>query len=50
LRWLPRKAGVFITWTSSQQEEVYVHQPPRFAIPGKESKVLRLRKALYGLW
>jgi hypothetical protein len=30
------------------KEEVYVHQPPGFAIPGKESKVLRLRKALYG--
>jgi hypothetical protein len=31
------------------KEEVYVHQLLRFAIPGKESKVLRLRKALYGL-
>ena len=31
------------------REEVYVHQPPRFAIPGKEGKVLRLFKALYGL-
>jgi hypothetical protein len=31
------------------KDEVYVHQPPRFAIPGKEGKVLRLRKALYGL-
>jgi hypothetical protein len=31
------------------KEEVYVHQPPRFTIPGKEGKVLRLRKTLYGL-
>ena len=29
--------------------EVYVHQPPGFVIPGKENKVLHLRKALYGL-
>jgi hypothetical protein len=29
------------------KEEVYVHQPPGFVIPGKENK--GLRKALYGL-
>jgi hypothetical protein len=33
---------------SDLKEEVYVHQPPGFAIPGKEGKVLRLCKALYG--
>jgi hypothetical protein len=32
------------------KEEVYVHQPSGFAIPGKEGKVLHLRKAIYGLW
>jgi hypothetical protein len=31
------------------KEEVYVHQPSGFAIPGKEGKVLRLLKALCGL-
>ena len=31
---------------SDLKEEVYVHQLPGFAIPGKEGKVLRLRKAL----
>jgi hypothetical protein len=31
------------------KEEVCVHQPSGFAIPAKKGKVLRLRKALYGL-
>ena len=30
-------------------KEVYVRQAPGFAVKGKEHKVLRLRKALYGL-
>jgi hypothetical protein len=30
-------------------EEDYVHQPPGFAIPDKEGKVLRLCNTLYGL-
>ena len=30
-------------------EMVFVRQPPGFAIKGEEHKVLRLRKALYGL-
>ena len=34
---------------SDLKEEVYVHQPPGFAILGTEGKVLRLHKALYGL-
>jgi hypothetical protein len=31
------------------QEEVYVEQPMGFIIAGKEHKVLKLKKALYGL-
>jgi hypothetical protein len=31
------------------KEEVYAHQPSGFTIPGKEGKVLRLRKTLYVL-
>jgi hypothetical protein len=39
--------SVFLNGDS--KEEVYVHQSPGFVIPGKEGKVLRLCKALYGL-
>jgi hypothetical protein len=31
-------------------EEVYISQPPGFTAEGHEQKVLRLHKALYGLW
>jgi hypothetical protein len=31
------------------KEEVYVCQPPGYAVAGEERKVYRLRKALYGL-
>ena len=31
------------------KEEVYVRQPPGFAVAGEEDKVYRLHKALYGL-
>jgi hypothetical protein len=31
------------------KKEVYIHQPLDFVIPNKESKVVRLRKALYSL-
>jgi hypothetical protein len=32
-----------------QHEDVYVKQPTCFIIAGKEHKVLKLRKTLYGL-
>lgn len=32
------------------EEEVYVHQPAGFVDGGNAQKVLKLRKALYGVW
>jgi hypothetical protein len=40
---------VKLMFLNGDLKEVYVYQPPGFAIHGKEGKVLRLRKALYGL-
>ena len=34
---------------SDFKEEVYVQQPPGYAVAGEEGKAYRLRKALYGL-
>jgi hypothetical protein len=31
------------------REEVFVMQPPDFVVAGRESRVLRLKRALYGL-
>lgn len=31
------------------KEEIYMHQPPRYAVLGKEDLVCRLRRSLYGL-
>ena len=31
------------------EEEIYMHQPTGYVAPGKENKVCRLKKSLYGL-
>jgi hypothetical protein len=38
----------FVFLNGDLKEEVYVRQPPSYAIAGEEGKVYRLRKALYG--
>ena len=40
----------FVFLNGDLKEEVYVHQLIGFVVLGKESKVLRVCKALYGLW
>jgi hypothetical protein len=47
--WHVHHMDVKSTFLNSDLKEVYMHQPPGFVIPGKEGKVLRLRKALYDL-
>jgi hypothetical protein len=48
--WLVYHMDVKSAFLNDDLKEVYVHQPSEFEIPSKEGKVLRLRKALYGLW
>ena len=31
------------------EEEIYIEQPEGFVVPGKENKVCKLNKSLYGL-
>jgi hypothetical protein len=47
--WRVHHMDVKSAFLNGDLKEVYVHQPSGFAIPDKEGKVLRLRKALYGL-
>jgi hypothetical protein len=44
--WRVHHMDVNYVFLNDNLKEVYVHQPPGFTIPGKEGKVLRLRKAL----
>jgi hypothetical protein len=47
--WCVHHMDVKSAFLNGDLKEVYVHQPPGFAIPDKEGKELRLRKTLYGL-
>ena len=49
-RWLVHHMDVKSAFLNGElTEEVYVQQPPGFTAAGHDGKVLRLRKALYGL-
>jgi hypothetical protein len=47
--WCVHHMDVKSAFLNGDLKEVYVHQPSGFAIPDKEGKVLRLRKAFCGL-
>jgi hypothetical protein len=47
--WRVHQMDVKSVFLNDDLKEVYMHQSSGFAIPGKEGKVLRQRKALYGL-
>ena len=48
--WLVHHMDVKLAFLNGELvEEVYVQQPPGFTAAGHEQKVLRLKKALYGL-
>jgi hypothetical protein len=48
--WLVHHMDVKSTFLNGVlEEEIYVMQPPGFTITGQQGKVLRLKKALYGL-
>ena len=47
--WSVHHLDVKSAFLNGDLKEVYVRQPPGFAVPEEEGKVYRLRKALYGL-
>ncbi|WVZ79226.1 hypothetical protein U9M48_026830 [Paspalum notatum var. saurae] len=48
--WNVHHMDVKSAFLNGELKEVFVKQPPGFVVAGQEHKVLRLRKALYGLW
>jgi hypothetical protein len=48
--WQVHHMDVKSAFLNGDLKEVYVHQPEGFVIAGKEGRVLRLKKVLYGLW
>jgi hypothetical protein len=48
--WRIHHMDVKFAFLNGDLQEVYVQQPPGFAVAREEGKVYHLRKALYGLW